>query len=228
MIKKYIEKFKRLFSWSNFMTKKYILAGAIAAFLAAPHIVYAPAIKPEQFQPPKERTVLIRDALEKRAIENEEGLKKLLKRIDDLEHYRTDDFGEDSAELLIARLMMGEDEDSPDVCKIADAWTAITRAMKYNSRIKAEILRYRQYSCFNPETDSNVFLKNPLKHNAKDFFKDLQLARDLLNGKYKNPMLGATHYYNPERVKETPYWVKDMIFLGKLGDHLYYKEKEKN
>ncbi len=63
------------------MTKKYILAGAIAAFFAATQIAYAPATRPEQFCPPKERVIARESSLERFARENEGKLHSLNEEI---------------------------------------------------------------------------------------------------------------------------------------------------
>ena len=209
------------------MTKKYVLAGAIAAFLATANIAYAPITNGIHFQPPKERTITTGSFLEKYAKENEEKIQALLKKLDDLDNYRTEDFNEDSLEVLTARLMVGEDEDNLNICKIADTWTAFNRLKKggwYGETFHEVVLKPSQYSCFNEDTDSSIFLKIPLQHNERDFLINLQLAKDFWSGKYPDPTNGATHYYNPKKAKK-PNWVKDMIFCGRVGDHLFYKER---
>jgi hypothetical protein len=174
--------------------------------------------------------------------ENEERGKVIAKKFDDLAHYRTDNFEDDETYLLIARLMLGEDEEHPDLCKIADVSTALNRAKRNNTDIRTEILRPWAYSCFWLE-DSKTFLKDPLKHSplkyTQEFPKDLELARNFLDGKYKDPTYGATSYYNPNaidgvmrfvkglgRIKTPRDWdMNNMIFTVKIGDHYYFKEK---
>jgi len=178
------------------------------------------------FQPPKERVVIAENPLEKIAKEAEANIRKLERKADMLSRYETDSFYDDETYLLVARLMLGEDEGHPDISKIADTWTALNRAKRNNTSIREEILRPWAYSCFWVE-DSKTFLKTPLDHSplkyTQEFPKDLELAKNFLDGKYEDPTYGATHYYNPKLV-QTPDWVKGMIFCGRIGDHLYYKE----
>ncbi len=207
------------------MIKKCIFAGAVAAFFAAANAVYAPGINIAYYHP-IERAVIAEEIFGEYFKEDKKRLEEITKKYNELRNYRTNDFNEDSNERLIARLMMGETEDYSDIDKIAVAWTAMNRAIRCNSNIKTEILRPYQFSCFNPGTDSNIFLKIPLEHNERDFLVDLRLAKEFLSGKYKDPTNGATHYYNPDRVYGTPEWVKYMTFLKRIGDHLFYKEKD--
>jgi hypothetical protein len=148
------------------------------------------------------------------------------KAYDNITQFKTDDFHKDPIDYLVARLMMGEREDYSEKCKITDAWTALTRAIYNNTDLRTEILRRKQYSCFNEDMDSFTFLKDPLKHNAEDWLINIQLAREFIEGKYPNPLPGATHYFNPKKVKKIPSWASKMTFLGEMKPHFYYRERK--
>ena len=139
--------------------------------------------------------------------------------------------------------MLGEDEGHTDESKIADTWTALNRAKRNNTSIREEILRPWAYSCFWVE-DSKTFLKDPLTHSplkyTQEFPNDLVLAKNFLDGKYKDPTHEATSYYNPNaildgiirfvkglgKIKTPRDWdMNNMVYLAKIGDHYYFKEK---
>lgn len=207
--------------------KKYVLTGAIAAFLAAANIVYAPTVARQIFSPPASIIASGREnLLEKYAKENEEKKEKLMSDFDNIKNYKTKSFYEDSDELLLARMIFGEAEDCSRIEKIAVAYTAINRAKRNGETLKKIILKPYQYSCFNPELKSSIFLKDPLKHNRKEFLASLKLAKEILAGKYKDPAYGATFYFNPSKVRK-PSWTKNLKKIGRVGNsyHVFYKEK---
>jgi N-acetylmuramoyl-L-alanine amidase len=119
---------------------------------------------------------------------------------------------------------MGEADECSQLEKIAVAYTVINRVNDSAGRksIKEIILAPRQYSCFNKGTDSLKFLKDPMKYNKKEFVGTINLAEDILSGKYNDPTKGATHYYNPSLIK-TPKWAKELKNIGKIGHHIFFK-----
>jgi len=214
------------------MAKKYGLAGAVLAFFLAPQIVLAPKMP---FYLPKER-IAVESFLEKylkgskekfEEIKKEYGkrLEEERRKADDLANYRTSDFNEDSEELLLARMILGEGESCTKLEKIKIAWTAINRKnLGYEKTLKEVILAPYQYSCFNSEMYSSTFLKNPLHRNEQEFLASLQIARDVLAGKYPDPTKGAVSYYNPRAIKQ-PNWAKTMkkIATDKGDYHFFFK-----
>ena len=146
--------------------------------------------------------------------------------------YRTDNFYNDSDDVLLARMLLGEAEDCSDLEKISIAWTVLNRmddGKKWNGTTLQEvILKPMQYSAFNP--DLNAKLKNPLAYNPGEFYSSLNLAREILAGKYSDPTNGATHYLNPNhpdlRERALPAWTRSMARVGRIGNsyHTFYKE----
>ena len=150
--------------------------------------------------------------------------------------YKTEDFHQDSDDVLLARMLLGETEYCSDTEKIAVAYTAINRindGKKWNGEtLKNVILTPYQYSCFNDGMKEALkeILKNPLKEKSKEFLECLGLAREILAGKYKDPTSGATHYLNPNhpdlKGKTLPNWTRVFEEIGRIenGPHIFYKE----
>ncbi len=146
--------------------------------------------------------------------------------------YKTDDFYKDTDEMLLARMLLGETEDCSEIEKIAVAYTAINRTndgKKWNGETLQEvILKPYQYSAFNENL--NAKLKNPMTYNLNEFEICLELAKEILAGKYSDPTKGATHYLNPNhpdlKGKPLPSWTNSMEKIGRIENsyHVFYKE----
>jgi spore germination cell wall hydrolase CwlJ-like protein len=206
------------------MKKKSNLAIALASGILLSSWNHNP-VKIETY--PKIENPIIREEEILSVISTSE-MKKLENKIIDLANYRTSDFHEDNDRILLARMITGEADECSDIEKISVAYTALNRT-KWGKSLKEVILQPRAYSCFNPEFDSSIFLKNPLKYNKTEFLECLKLSEEILAGKYKDPTNGATFYYNPDLVKKPDSW-KDLreigkikVGKGKLSHHIFYK-----
>jgi len=145
--------------------------------------------------------------------------------------YKTFNFYKDFDEVLLARMILGEADNCSKIEKIAVAYTVLNRikdSKPWNGgTLKEIILKPYQYSAFNE--DRNAKLKNPLAYNAYEFLTSLKLAKEILNGKHKDP-LGATHYINPNhpdlKGRPLPKWIKKLEPLGRIENsfHVFYRE----
>jgi len=152
-------------------------------------------------------------------------------KIKDPINYKTSNFYQDSNEILLARMLLGEAENCSKNEKIAIVYTVLNR-MKDNKdwngkTLKEVILKPYQYSAFNK--DRNAKLKNPLAYNANEFLESLKLAEEILAGKYPDPTNGATHYINPNHPdlkRSLPKWIKKLELVGRIEDsfHIFYRE----
>ena len=153
-----------------------------------------------------------------------------LPKIKDTTDYKTSDFYQDSDEVLLARMLLGECEGCSPEEKIAVAYTSINRIndnKKWNGEtLKEVILKPYQYSAFNEGINGK--LKDPLRYNSEEFLKCLKLSEEILAGKYQDP-LGATHYLNPNhpnlKGRPLPKWIEKLESLGRIEDgfHMFYK-----
>ncbi len=155
-----------------------------------------------------------------------------IKKVKSLRYaFETDNFYEDSEEVLMARLMLGEGEGTSDLEKIRIGYTAINRTKdnkkRYGKTLKEVILKPYQFTAFQYR---KRLLKRPMEYNPKEFLHCLELSENLLKGKYEDPTEGATFYFNPKLVRKIPSWA---YYLEKIeikekdnekSPHYYYRE----
>ncbi len=138
--------------------------------------------------------------------------------------YKTNDFSQDSDEVLLARMIYGESRNCSKNERIAVAYSVINRVndrKKWNGEnIKDVILKPWQYSCFNKNDVNLKKLKNP---NKKIFEDCLEIAGEVLEGKYSELNKGQTHYFNPKVVK--PKWADKLEKVDfEKTKHEFYRE----
>ncbi|NMB66549.1 cell wall hydrolase [Candidatus Woesearchaeota archaeon] len=173
--------------------------------------------------------------LENINLEKEEIIPTLTKFPDEKRNnnYEINDLDNDEEILLLARMILGEGEGCSKLEKIAIGYTAINRAKdnkKWNgTTIKEALLKEYQYESLNDKKRVKV-LKKPFSYNKEEFLESLKIAEGIINGIYKDPTNGATHFYNPRLIKNPPKWAnsKSFKYIGKIEKnwyHLFYKER---
>ncbi|MBI4154781.1 cell wall hydrolase [Candidatus Woesearchaeota archaeon] len=155
------------------------------------------------------------------AIGNLNGLEALAE-----ESYKTSDLNKDSEEMLLARMLYGEARGCSKEEKIAIAYTALNRnkdEKKWNgeNNLKTVLLKKRQYSCFNEKDPNRTKLMNP---DSKIFEECLEVARGVLNKRYKDPTNGATHYHTRNIKPNWDYSKLEERNLEGNFKHKFYKE----
>jgi N-acetylmuramoyl-L-alanine amidase len=182
-----------------------------------PSLVEAPIMSGSSLLSDKSN-LLIGDSPLERSIKEKEGI--------DILNYKTYDFNKDEDQILLTRMIFGEAEGLLNEEKIWVAYTSINRLKQggYGKNLKEVILSPYQYSCFNKDKDSSLFLKDPLRHDSKEFFTSLQIARDILDGKIKDPTKEAISYYAPKLVKK-PDWANKMKEIKRIPgfQHIFYR-----
>lgn len=141
----------------------------------------------------------------------------------------TEDFYDDTPELLLARLLLGEAEDQSKETKtwVAGAILNRVKAKAWPNTIHGVILQPDQYDPFKP-TDLNFpKITDPLKDTSekrKKIWKECyEIAAGFLSGNIANPT-EATHFHGRGVTKD---WFLENIvpngrFIRQIGDTYFY------
>lgn len=93
-------------------------------------------------------------------------------------------------------------------------------------KINAVILKSKQFSAFNPSDPNEPVLESiaekfdSVVKTNKNLKTAYDLAKKAKDGALEDITNGATHYHTAA-IK--PSWTKDLTFLGKTGNHLFYR-----
>lgn len=127
---------------------------------------------------------------------------------------------------LIALTIYGEcrSRKEPREARIQVGWVAFRREI--NRVSWDDILDKMQFSCYNFPTNKNdeanfvalngVTLLNPV------FIECMEIANGIVDGTIPEPLDRATHYH---AASVAPYWIPSMVFLGKIGTQLFYRDE---
>lgn len=81
-----------------------------------------------------------------------------------------------------------------------------------------------QFSCWNKNDPNYQYMSGAKRIPDIQYDVCQEIVLDVVDSIVDDPTDGATHYYNPKGVKNTPAWVKGATFTGKIGNHLFYKD----
>lgn len=137
-------------------------------------------------------------------------------------------------EKCLATMVYGEARGESIKGKIAVAFSAINRKLRNpNKDLCGIVLAKKQYSIFNGNDklqkiattfDLEPPMNNPIEMAAWE--ESLQVAKEIVNHKHKDPISGATHYIAPVAMKKlgykTPKWAKQYKMVGQVDNHVFY------
>jgi len=150
------------------------------------------------------------------------------KRIPTVEDPRwTGDFSDDTEQILLARLILGEMEGQSQQAKIGAGFTVLNRFRKKRSHwgytLHEIILKDAQYDAFWNE-DTTPKVKNPLDHVSRAEWENCyKIAGQILSGAISDPTSGATHFYSIAINSDFPSWATDDVYKTKIGITYFYE-----
>lgn len=98
-------------------------------------------------------------------------------------------------DVLHAMLVWGEARGESREGKLAVAYVAVNRALKWERRLASVILRPWQFSCFNPNDPNREKLLHPEQHGSLATWEECWLLAEAARGRLEpDPSHGATHY----------------------------------
>lgn len=113
--------------------------------------------------------------------------------------------------LFLTLTIYGEARDQEYLNQLAVGNVVMNRVRNSGLTIKQEVLKDRQFSCFN----DGVKIPSDMKSLANA----VAVAILVYNG--KDIVNNSTHYHEKSI---RPYWAKHMVMVGVYGDHIFYKK----
>lgn len=141
----------------------------------------------------------------------------------------TGDFNNDTDQILLARLILGEMEGQSKEAKIGAGFTVLNRLRKkrpnWGYSLKEIILKKNQYDAFvNKRTLKKV--QDPLSCVSEKEWKNcFEIASQILSGILSDSTSGATHFYSTSTDTGFPSWATDDVFKIKIGITYFYELK---
>jgi hypothetical protein len=158
---------------------------------------------------------------------------KAPKRIPTVDNpFWTEDFKDDTEQMILARAIFGEGRSLSEKGKIAIAWSIRNRVEdnRWPNNYHDVILQKSQFSAFRESDKNRPYVENPFyKVNTKQsaaWKRCYEIAGLVISGKISDPTSGANHYFSD--YIDYPIWTKDKNakFIMKISNTLFYNLKK--
>ena len=145
----------------------------------------------------------------------------------------TGDFNDDTEEILMARLILGEAENQPKEAKIAVGYTVMNRIKKHKANwgysVREVILMPSQYDgMWNANTYQKV--RDPFSDTSQNRLEQWQesyeVAVGILSDNLSDTASGSTNFHSYTDPQDFPSWATEETFKREIGD-LYFYELER-
>ena len=100
---------------------------------------------------------------------------------------------------------------------VVESWKTQAKDIPDEERIYIPIRHMCQFSWY---CDG----KSDQTQEHENWYKSQSIAVQLMEGRYKGLVEGATHYH---ATWVRPSWAKSLTYIGQIGDHLFYKWENK-
>lgn len=130
---------------------------------------------------------------------------------------------------LLAGCIYGEARSEPWAGKMGVGLTVRNRVLNpgfwnWGKNWREVLLRSRQFSCFNPGNPNLPRMVKAKKRNDLLWQKCMMIAEKIYLGHIED-FVGADHYH---RIDCYPQWRHKLEYLLTIGDHKFYRVKEKS
>jgi hypothetical protein len=140
----------------------------------------------------------------------------------------TGDWNDDTDEIILARMILGEGESQSKEAKTGIGFTVLNRIKKQKKQwgytIHEVVLKESQYDSFwNIKTKEKV--RDPFHKNVEKSIweKCYEVAEIVIGGRTEDPTFGATHFHSFKYKKDFPDWATEENFKIKI-DKVYFYE----
>lgn len=142
----------------------------------------------------------------------------------------TNDFYDDTAEMILARIIFGEAEGASEKAKLAVAWTIKNRVLAQRARewgltYHAVILKTDQYEALRKEKRLEK-LRDPLNTDDEKvkgaWYESYRIAEAVIKGNLSDPTDGATNFYSTPIIS-IPSWATENRYKISLDNLHFYK-----